>query len=74
VRVFAAGGSRLLATALVDAGSGYDAQSDTPVHIGLARRGRVDVEVTWPANGTRRVTRVRNVAVNGRRVLTVRVP
>jgi hypothetical protein len=34
----------------------------------------VDVEVTWPANGTRRVTRVRNVAVNGRKVLTVRVP
>jgi hypothetical protein len=71
VRVFAAGSRRLLATALVDAGSGYDAQSDVPVHVGLPSRGRVDVEVTWPANGTRRVTRRRNVAVNGRQLLTV---
>ncbi|MCA2995947.1 CRTAC1 family protein, partial [Gemmatimonas sp.] len=73
VRVFAAGSTRLLATALVDAGSGYDAQSDAPVHLGLPQGGRVDVEVTWPANGRRRVTRVRKVAVNGRQVVTVRV-
>jgi hypothetical protein len=74
VRVFAAGSTRLLAAALVDAGSGYDAQSDAPVHLGLPQGGRVDVEVTWPANGRRRVTLVRMVAVNGREVLTVRVP
>ena len=73
VRVFVPGGTRLLGTALVDAGSGYDAQSDAPVHLGLPQGGRVDVEVTWPANGRRRVTRVRTVAVNGRQVLTVRV-
>ncbi|MFN7530314.1 MAG: CRTAC1 family protein [Gemmatimonas sp.] len=73
LRVFAAGSTRLLATALVDAGSGYDAQSDAPVHLGLPQGGRVDVEVTWPANGRRRVTRVRKVAVNGRQVVTVRV-
>ena len=36
VRVFAAGTSRLLGLRLVDAGSGYDAQSDLPVHVGLA--------------------------------------
>ncbi|MFN9310533.1 CRTAC1 family protein [Gemmatimonas sp.] len=72
LRVFAAGSTRLLATALVDAGSGYDAQSDAPVHLGLPQGGRVDVEVTWPANGRRRVTLVRMVAVNGREVLTVR--
>ncbi|MCA2984996.1 ASPIC/UnbV domain-containing protein, partial [Gemmatimonas sp.] len=73
VRVFAAGSTRLLAAALVDAGSRYDAQSDTPVHLGLPQSDRVDVEVTWPANGRRRVTRVRKVAVNGRQVVTVRV-
>jgi hypothetical protein len=72
VRVYAAGTRDLLGTALVDAGSGYDAQSDAPVHLGLARGGRVDVEVTWPANGTRLVTRQRNVKVDGRRVVEVR--
>lgn len=72
VRVYAAGTRTLLGTALVDAGSGYDAQSDAPVHIGLARNGRVDVEVTWPANGVRQVTYARGIAVDGRRVLEVR--
>jgi hypothetical protein len=72
VRVYAAGTRRLLATGLVDAGSGYDAQSDAPVHLGLPEAGRVDVEVTWPAAGTRRVTRVEGVPVDGRRVVEVR--
>jgi hypothetical protein len=72
VRVFAMSTRTLLATALVDAGSGYDAQSDAPVHLGLAQDGPVDVEVTWPSRGTRHVTRVERVAVDGRRVLTVR--
>lgn len=72
VRVYSAGTRDLLATALVDAGSGYDAQSDTPVHLGVARAGRVDVEVTWPAIGTRRITRTRNVTVDGARTIEVR--
>lgn len=72
VRVYAAGTRRLLGMALVDAGSGYDAQSDAPVHIGLARAGRVDVEVTWPAAGVRRQTRQANVRVDGRKLLTLR--
>ncbi len=72
VRVYAAGTRRLLATRLVDAGSGYDAQSDVAVHIGLPEGGRVDVEVTWPSAGTRAVTRRAGVAVNGRDVLEVR--
>jgi hypothetical protein len=55
VRVFAAGTRRLLATRWTDAGSGYDAQSDMPVHFGLASSAPVDVEVTMP-NGSRRVT------------------
>jgi hypothetical protein len=74
LRVFAAGTQRLLATRLVDAGSGYNAQSDAPVHIGLATTAPVDVEVTWPAAGQRVVTRERGVRVDGRRVLTIRLP
>jgi hypothetical protein len=61
VRVYAAGTRRLLATRLVDAGSGYDAQSDLPVHIGLPTTGAVDVEVVWPAAGVRRSMLRRNV-------------
>jgi hypothetical protein len=73
VRVYEAGTQRLLATRLVDAGSGYNAQSDAPVHIGLATSAAVDVEVTWPAGGQRLVTRERGVRVDGRRVLTIRM-
>ncbi|MCE9602827.1 MAG: VCBS repeat-containing protein [Gemmatimonadetes bacterium] len=65
VRVYAAGTRRLLGMRLVDAGSSYDAQSEVPVHLGLAESGRVDIEVTWPANGVRQVTRKRNVALGG---------
>ena len=61
VRLFAAGTRRPLGTRLVDTGSGYNAQSEMPVHFGLATMQRVDVEVTWPARGQRRVVRVRNV-------------
>jgi hypothetical protein len=53
VRVFAAGTRKLLGAALVDSGSGYDAQNDLPVHIGLAALQPVDVEVTWPRAGKR---------------------
>jgi hypothetical protein len=72
VRVYAAGTRALLATRLVDAGSSYDAQSDLPVHVGLGGAGRVDIEVTWPAAGTRRITTLRNAPVDGRKVLEVR--
>lgn len=61
VRVYAAGTRRLLALRLVDAGSGYDAQSDVPVHVGLPTAGAVDVEVVWPAAGVRRTMLRRNV-------------
>jgi hypothetical protein len=62
VRVFAAGTSRLLGLRLVDAGSGYDAQNDMPVHVGLPEIGRVDVEVIFPRHGARTPTRVRNIS------------
>jgi hypothetical protein len=73
VRVYAAGTRRLLATRLVDAGSGYNAQSDVPVHIGLPTSAPVDVEVAWPAAGRRQLARLPGVRVDGRRVLVVRV-
>ena len=62
VRVFAAGTSRLLGLRLVDAGSGYDAQSDLPVHVGLAPgTTRVDVQLIVPRAGRRDVTWQRGV-------------
>jgi hypothetical protein len=63
IRVYAAGSRSLLAARLVDSGSSYDAQSDIPEHVGLGDHARIDVEVVWPATGTRRVTRVANVSV-----------
>jgi VCBS repeat protein/ASPIC/UnbV protein len=62
VRVYSAGTRRLIGARLVDSGSGYDAQNDMPVRVGLGQVGRVDVEVTWPAGGRRVVARVRGVA------------
>jgi hypothetical protein len=74
VRVYAAGTQRVLATRLVDAGSGYDAQSDVPVHIGLPTTAPVDVEVTWPAAGQRRTSRQRGVRFDARKTLELRIP
>ena len=49
VRVFAAGTTRLIGARLVDSGSGYDAQNDMPVHVGVpAGVARVDVQVIVP--------------------------
>jgi hypothetical protein len=61
VRIYQAGTRRLIAMRLVDTGSGYNAQNDMPVLIGLPNAGAVDVEVTWPANGRRAVKTVRSV-------------
>ena len=76
VRVFVAGTKTLLGTRLVDTGSGYNAQSDMPVNFGFARMQPVDVEVTWPSRGKRRVVRVRNVSLPkyAGTALVVRVP
>jgi hypothetical protein len=73
VRVFAAGTTRLLGARLVDAGSGYDAQSDMPVHVGVPPGvARVDVQVIMPMAGQRRPVWRRGVASKG--LLVVRVP
>ena len=52
VRAWAAGTPRrLIASALVDTGSGYDAQNWLPVHLGVGDAAVVDLEITWPAAG-----------------------
>jgi len=61
VRVLVAGTRRVLAAGLVDSGSGYNAQNDLPVHIGLATTAAVDVEVTFPAAGRKATAIVRGV-------------
>ena len=54
VRVFAAGSTRLVGARLVDAGSGYDAQNDMPVHVGIPPGvSRVDVQLIVPRAGRR---------------------
>jgi hypothetical protein len=63
VRVFAAGSTRLIAARLVDSGSGYDAQSEMPVHVGVPTGvAKVDVQVIVPRHGTRTATWQRGVA------------
>ena len=57
VHLYRAGTRVRLGTRLVDAGSGYNAQNELPVHFGLADPGPVDVEVVWPGSGRRAVTR-----------------
>jgi hypothetical protein len=73
VRVYAAASSKagLIGTRLVDSGSGYDAQSDMPVHFGLpAGVSRVDVQVIVPAGGKRIPIWQRGVAAG--KTVTVR--
>lgn len=74
VRVYATGTRRVLATRLVDAGSGYDAQSDIPMHVGLPTADAVDVEISWPAAGQLRIVRQLGVNVDGPRILVIHVP
>lgn len=71
VRVYAAGSTRLLGARLVDSGSGYDAQSDMPVHLGVpAGVSKVDVQVIMPRGGTRTATWQRGVSPG--KTITVR--
>ncbi|MFN8573857.1 MAG: CRTAC1 family protein [Gemmatimonadaceae bacterium] len=77
VRVYAPGTTRLIADGLVDGGSGYDAQNDAPVHLGVGTAARVDVRVTYPRAGKRITAVVRGVRVRQDEhatALTVRVP
>ena len=71
IRVYAAGTRRLLATRLVDSGSGYNSQNDMPVHIGLATMAPVDVEVSWPGAGKTLTATARAVDPQRTRAVTV---
>ncbi len=72
VRVYAAGTTRLLGARLVDGGSGYDAQNDMPVHVGVPPGvNRADVQVIMPRGGTR--TAVWQRGVSPGKTVTVRV-
>ena len=71
VRVYEAGTRRLIAMRLQDTGSGYNAQNDMAVQVGLPTAGAVDVEVTWPSAGRRTVSVVRNVRP-GSKAITLR--
>jgi hypothetical protein len=62
VRVYAAGTTRLLGVRLVDSGSGYDAQSDLPVHFGLPDLSPVDIRVQTRQNGHSHAETVRGLS------------
>ncbi len=71
VRAFVAGTTRLVGARIVDSGSGYDAQSDMPVHVGVpAGVSRVDVQVIVPHHGRRVPVWQRGVAPG--KTITVR--
>jgi hypothetical protein len=72
VRAYAAGTRTLLGMALVDAGSGYDSQSEAPVLIALPRAGRIDLEITWPSGSRREVTRRPGIRPDARSIVVVR--
>ncbi len=75
VRVYATGTARLLGTGLVDTGSGYDSQSDLPVHVGLPSPDPVDVVITVLTASGRKEARVDGVSPVTQRgkVLVVKV-
>lgn len=63
VRAYRAGTRQQLASALVDAGSGYCSQNDMPVHLGIRSswKGRIDLEVITLAGGRRHASYVRGI-------------
>jgi imidazolonepropionase-like amidohydrolase len=71
VRIFAAGTRQLLAMRLIDTGSGYNAQNDMAVNVGLPRASAIDLEVIWPANGQRVTRLIQNVRLGSKIVLNV---
>jgi hypothetical protein len=78
VRAFRAGTRELLSAGLVDTGSGYCSQNELPVRVTVPGSwpGRVDVEVTVPGGGRRRIVTVRGIdpGEHRRRPLQVRTP
>ena len=73
VRVYTPGTRKLIATRLVDTGSGYNAQSDIPVHFGVGAAARVDVEAIFPHRGQRTIVRAAGVETGRLQPLVIRV-
>ena len=75
VRIYAPGTRKVLGSRIVDTGSGYCSQNAMPVHFGLSREARIDVEVTSLTRAGRKITRVAKVDPDKlpRRVLVVRI-
>jgi hypothetical protein len=75
VRLYVAGTDSLLGLGFLDTGSGYNSQNVLPVHFGLARAVRVDVEITSLTNSGRVSDRLYDIdpAAHVGRVITVRV-
>jgi hypothetical protein len=75
VRIYAPGTRTVWGGRIVDTGSGYCSQSALPVHFGLPKQVRVDVEVTSLTKAGRKITRITNVDPNKlpRRVLVVKL-
>lgn len=62
VRIYASGTRTLLASALVDSGSGYCAQSAVPVFLGMpGGTKRVDLEITTPTGEARALMKIGNL-------------
>jgi hypothetical protein len=61
VRIYKPGTREVWGGRIVDSGSGYCSQNAMPVHFGLPKAGRVDVEVTTLGTDGRKITRVANV-------------
>ncbi|MFT5142389.1 MAG: hypothetical protein ACI80V_002381 [Rhodothermales bacterium] len=75
VRVYAPGTETLLGTRLVDTGSGYDSQSDLPLHFGLPGVGSVDVTVTIAGSAGRRTGFLTGIDLDAlqKNVLSIRI-
>lgn len=75
VRIYRAGTRELLAAGLVDSGSGYCSQSETPVHLGIpsAHAGNLDVEIVTLLGGNRHLSIVRGINPDEYRGRSLRV-
>lgn len=75
IRVRLSQSGLLIATRLVDSGSGYNAQSVMPVHFAVQDGAAIDLEIVLPVGPPRLTTRVRGLETAGleRRLLMVRL-
>jgi hypothetical protein len=74
VRAYRAGTRLLLSAGIVDSGSSYCSQSETPVYLAAPPpTTRVDVEIVTLIDGTRRISVVRNINPDDYRGRSLRI-